>query len=87
MRKESYGVTTFKSTHHAIQAEEVFKDNDISFKTIPTPREITYSCGLAILFTLDDVEKVKDLIDKDILIIDSLYKYTKGTAEAVVKIM
>lgn len=81
MDKENYGVATFKSTHHAIQAEGVLKENDIFFKTIPTPREITFSCGLALLFALDDVERVKELIVKDKLIVDSVYNYTKSKVE------
>ena len=78
MKEEKYAVATFRSTHYTIQAEEIFKANNISFKTIPTPREITVSCGLAILFTLDDVPKTKELIDSGELLIDSLYKYIKG---------
>lgn len=78
MNIENYGVATFKSTHHAIQAEGVFKENDIFSKTIPTPREITFSCGLALLFALDDVEKVKGLVEKEELVVDSLYNYTKS---------
>lgn len=80
MREENYAVATFKSTHYTIQAEEVFKENNISFKTIPTPREITVSCGLSILFTLDDAPKARELIDNGDLVIDSLYKYTKGVS-------
>lgn len=87
MREENYGVATFKSTHYAIQAEGGFRENNISFKTIPTPREITVSCGLAILFTLDDMDKVKELVDNGILLIDSMYKYTKGRNGSVEKII
>lgn len=78
MKKEIYGVATFKSTHHTIQAEGFFKSRDISFKTIPTPREITRSCGLAIVFTLDDLEGVREMIDSSQINIDSLYEYTKS---------
>lgn len=78
MKEEHYAVATFKSTHYTIQAEEVFKDNNISFKTIPTPREITVSCGLAILFTLEDLPKIRELIDNGDLLIGNLYEYIKG---------
>lgn len=77
MKEEYYLVVTFKSTHYTIQAEDVFKENNISFKTIPTPREITVSCGLSILSPLEDEGKVIELIDKGDLIIGNLYKYTK----------
>lgn len=87
MKEENYGVTTFKSTHYALQGEEIFKENDISFKTIPTPREITFSCGLAILFTDEDIPRVEKLVEEGILLIDGLYKYTKGSRKKVEKIM
>lgn len=78
MKEEIYGVVTFKSTHHTIQAEGYFKEREIAFKTIPTPREITKSCGLAIIFTLDDLDSVKDMVDKEEIKIESVYKYTKN---------
>ncbi len=77
MIKEVYGVATFNSTHHTIQAEGVFKEKSISFRTIPTPREITRSCGLAILFALDDLDKVKKMADDGEINIANIYKYTK----------
>ncbi|WP_313755908.1 DUF3343 domain-containing protein [Tissierella sp.] len=77
MNKEIYGVATYKSTHHTIQAEGVFKEKGINFRTIPTPREITVSCGLAIIFPLDDLPKVEEIIDSNEINIDSIYKYTK----------
>lgn len=78
MKKETYGVLTFKSTHFTIQAEKILKDKEIIFKIIPTPREITISCGLAILFSLDDLDRVKSIIKDENINIDSIYKYTKG---------
>lgn len=73
--KEEYGVVTFNSTHHAINGEKIFKDNNIVFKTIPTPREITLSCGLSILFGLDDLDKVKELYESKTLSIKGVYRY------------
>lgn len=78
MKEEIYGLITFKSTHHTIQAEGFLKDKDIDFKTIPTPREITKSCGLAILFSLDDLHLIEDIINEEIIKLDSVYKYTKS---------
>lgn len=78
MNEEIYGVVVFKSTHHTIQAEDFFKARGISFKTIPTPREITRSCGLAIIFQLDDLDMVEDMVKKEEVIIDGVYKYIKS---------
>lgn len=77
MRKEDYGVVTFKSTSHAIKGESVFKDEGIKFKTIPTPREITSSCGLSIRFSLDDINIVEEFIESKDLAINGIYKMSK----------
>ncbi len=88
MNKEVYGVTTFQSTHHTIQAEGTFKEKGISFRTIPTPREITLSCGLAIIFALDDLDKVKKMVDDGEINIANIYKYIKeGNHSRVEKII
>lgn len=77
MKGEEYGLLTFQSTSFALQGEKVFKKEDISFKTIPTPREVSHSCGLAIIFIPDDINKVKKMIEDDELSIDSLYRFIK----------
>lgn len=77
MKREEYGLTTFKSTHYAIQAEKVLKENDIFFKTIPTPREVSHSCGLALLFTPESIDKVKILMEKEDIKVDGLYRFIK----------
>lgn len=77
MKSEVYGVLTFESTHHAISGEKIFKEAGLKFKTIPTPREITSSCGLSIRFDLEDFEDVKERINKTELAIKGIYKLTK----------
>lgn len=44
----------FDSTHHAIAAEYRIREASlpiVAFQMIPTPRQITASCGLSLLFT------------------------------------
>ncbi|MFA5577254.1 MAG: DUF3343 domain-containing protein [Tissierellaceae bacterium] len=78
MNTEVYGILVFKSTHYTIGAESVFRDKEISFKTIPTPREISLSCGLAIIFALDDLEKVKEAMDSNQIKLAGIYRYTRN---------
>lgn len=77
MKNEVYGVLTFESTHHAISGEKIFKEAGLNFKTIPTPREITSSCGLSIRFDIKDLEKAKESIQGENLAIKGIYKMTK----------
>ncbi|WP_128424915.1 DUF3343 domain-containing protein [Gudongella oleilytica] len=64
MKREEYGIITFESTHHAMAAESYLKDQGILTKTIPTPRDITLSCGLSIMIIKDDIERVKEFRSK-----------------------
>ncbi len=40
------------------------KNEDIKFRTIPIPREISHSCGLAIKFDLNDIDFAKNIVQK-----------------------
>ena len=56
-------VLSFNSTHHAILAEGVFKSEAIEYKMIPTPRHVSLSCGLSIVFNKYDLDRVNKLIE------------------------
>ncbi len=75
---EIYGVVTFNSTHHAIRGEKILKDINIKIKTIPTPRDITSSCGLSIKFEIDNYKEVKSIIMENKLEIKGIYKIIKS---------
>lgn len=73
MKIEEYGIITFESTHHAMAAESYLKEQGIFTKTIPTPRDITLSCGLAIMIIKDDIERIKDFRSKGAFRSKALY--------------
>lgn len=79
--EENFYVVSFDSTHHAIKAEKLFKENNLNIKMMPTPREITASCGLSIRFEVEDLEAVESIIIKDELSIKG--KYLIKRAEGV----
>lgn len=78
MRDRDFGVITFKSTNHAIKGESVFKNEDIKFRTIPTPREISHSCGLAIKFDLNDIDFAKNIVQKNNIDIEGMFKIIRN---------
>ena len=59
--KEKYLLLTFNSVNHTMQIEKELKNLEKKFKTIPTPREVSRSCGLAILLDPSELETVKSL--------------------------
>lgn len=70
-------VISFESTHHAIKAEKEIKNNNITIKTIPTPREVSSSCGLSLKFDYNDLNRIKNIIYDNDLCIDGVFKIQK----------
>lgn len=77
MKRKEFILITFKSTHYTIAAEEIFEAEDMDFKTIPTPREVSHSCGLSLLFSLEDLERIKMIIKGKNIVVDGLFKFIK----------
>ncbi len=48
----------FHSTSHAIRAEKVLTGAGIKIKMIPTPRQLSSDCGMALRFDRGDEEWV-----------------------------
>lgn len=55
-------IVSFNSTHHAIKTEKLFNEKQITCTTLPTPREITASCGISIRFLYKDIEAIKEIL-------------------------
>ena len=72
--EEKFFVISFNSTHHAIKGEKLFKEHNLNIKMMPTPREITASCGLSIRFEEEDLEEVQSTIDSSDLSIKGIYE-------------
>ncbi len=61
MKKISFCLIAFESTHDAIKTEKAIKA-EVAVELIPTPREISASCGLSIKFHPDSVECVRKIV-------------------------
>ncbi|SHH30845.1 DUF3343 domain-containing protein [Tepidibacter thalassicus] len=70
-------VITFNSTHHAIRFEKILKELNFVITTIPTPREISSSCGLSIKFEEKAFEDIKFNIKKFDIEYYGIFKVTK----------
>lgn len=58
-------IVSFNSTHHAIRTDKILSEKGITSTTLPTPREITASCGISIRFLFDDIEKVSEILKEN----------------------
>jgi len=57
-----YGVVLFHSPSHALRAETVLQRAGFSVKLIPTPRQISSDCGMALRFEGGHEERIAALL-------------------------
>jgi hypothetical protein len=55
---DEYSVVLFHSASHAIRAEKVLLQVGIPNKMIPTPRQLSSDCGMALRFDRADKDNV-----------------------------
>lgn len=85
MKEDIYCIVAFDSTHHAIQLEKILKKQGLEIKTIPTPKEISASCGLSIRFNTNLQDKVKEEIKNLNLSIYGMFKIKKMDNKKIVE--
>mgnify|MGYP000849544924 CR=1 FL=1 len=74
LKLKDYGVFTFISTSHALKAERVLKNASADFLMMPTPREISTSCGLAIKVAEDGIGLSHEILNSNRVEIDGVYR-------------
>ena len=60
---DDYGVVLFYTTSAAMRSEKVLKKAKISVKLVPTPRELSSDCGIAMRFHWTQAENVRTALD------------------------
>jgi hypothetical protein len=58
-----YSVVMFHSTAHAIRAEKVLIEAGFQIKMIPTPRQLSSDCGMALRFDQTDEQQVAAVLE------------------------
>jgi hypothetical protein len=69
-----YGVILCHTNSSVMRAEKLLKKETYSVKLIPTPREFSSDCGVALRFDWADYEQVKLLLDTAHLEIDAIHQ-------------
>ena len=70
---DEYYFISFGSTNHALFAENILRKEKIDVTIIPTPREVTESCGLSIKIKEENLEYVKSIVKGQGIIIKGIY--------------
>lgn len=60
----SYGVVLFHTTASAMQAEKLLTKAGLKVKLIPTPRQFSSDCGIALRFDWEQKEQVESLLSE-----------------------
>ncbi len=60
----AYSVALFYNTSAVMRAEKVLQMGGVSVKLIPTPRELSSDCGLAVRFMLSDEDRAMALLNQ-----------------------
>lgn len=84
---EDYYFISFENTNNAIQAEDYLKNNNYSITIIPTPREVSASCGLSIKFNSGAINKINDFIDDGSIKAKGIYRLNNENGKrSIVKV-
>ena len=74
----NYGIIIFHTTTSAIHSEKVLKKEGFEVKLIPTPRELSSDCGIALKFDWQQSEKIQSILDKSKIEISSIHKFNQS---------
>jgi hypothetical protein len=74
-----YGVVLFHTTSAVMRAERLLIKEGYSIKLIPTPRQFSSDCGIALRFDWSQFEQLKLMLDGAKIELDAIHSLdTKG---------
>ncbi|MFC2008419.1 DUF3343 domain-containing protein [Chloroflexota bacterium] len=71
---KQYGVVLFHTTSSVMRAEKLLVRQGYLIKLIPTPREFSSDCGIALRFDWADYNQIKSELDKAHVEIDVIHR-------------
>ena len=78
MIRENDFIAVFHSIHRVMKAEKILKGVGVPIQLIPAPRQISSDCGLALRYTPEDAEQVKEFLVAQALPPAEIYQYQGG---------
>ena len=70
-------IVAFNSTHHAIRTDKILNEKDLKVTTLPTPREISSSCGISVRFLKEDMDVVVECLEKNEILYHGIFKVNR----------
>ena len=78
MIRENDFIAVFHSIHRVMKAEKILKGVGMPIQLIPAPRQISSDCGLALRYTPENAEQVKEFRVAQSLPPAEIYQYQGG---------
>jgi hypothetical protein len=69
-----FGVILFHTNSSALRAEKILLKNELTVKLVPTPREFSSDCGVALRFIWNDDSRVRGLLNSANVEIASIHE-------------
>lgn len=69
---------SFNSTHHAIKSEKLLKEKGYELTILPTPREITASCGISIAIDPEKIDEISEYLESNDIDFGGIYELIKS---------
>ncbi len=57
------GIVVFHTTAMALRAEKALQEAGLDVRSIPTPRELSSDCGIAVRFPWEQEGRVREILD------------------------
>jgi hypothetical protein len=67
-------VLVFATTHNALAAEDFLRRSHFPLELLPTPREISASCGISIRLSSEHLPAVHNFVKQGLLRVQAVYK-------------
>lgn len=74
MTEEIYGVVIFFTSSAALRSERLLLKEGLNIKLIPTPREFSSDCGMALRFVWSEEPRVSRLLSSANVEVSSIRK-------------
>ncbi len=72
----TYGVILFHTSSKVFQTEKLFNQAKLKFKLIPTPREFSSDCGMAIRFDWNNLSQINNILNEMNIETAGIHKFT-----------
>jgi len=70
----AFGVVLFHTNSSALRAEKILHRSGLTVKLIPTPREFSSDCGVALRFVWNNESQVRSLLNTANVEISSIHE-------------